>query len=160
MGVLTNVGSAAGALLDGLFSLDRFQKAGQRVGFFGDALVGGMLALTALGVRLAGRTVPALLRRGGQAARNLRAADLLALGITAAAAALLIRSKIWQLLTVGGLLVVAGFLRRAREEEQSRLVELLASMDEDRRRAFVEAANRGDISAARELLVTPAEVTP
>ncbi|MCK4298203.1 MAG: hypothetical protein KAX80_01655 [Planctomycetes bacterium] len=152
MGVLTEIGSATGSFLDGLFSLDRFGRAGRRVGVVGDALVGGMLALTALGLRAVGRTVPALLRRSARAARELRAADLLALGITAAAAALLIRSKVWQLLTVGGLLVLAGFLRRRKEEEQRRLVELLVTMDGDRRRAFIEAANQGDMVRAKEVL--------
>jgi len=152
MGVLTNIGSAAGAFLDGLFSLDRFQRAAQRAGRAGDAFVGGMLALTGLGLRLVGHAVPAALRKGSQAVRKLKAADLIALGITATAAALLIRSRMWQLLTVGGLLVLAGFLRRAKEEEQNRLVKLLVSMDEGRRRAFVEAANRGDMARAKELL--------
>lgn len=152
MGVLMNIGSATGAFLDELFSLGRFQRAGARVGLAGDALVGGFLALTALGLRAVGRSVPALLRRGARAARELSASDLLALGISATAAALLIRSRMWQLLSVGGLLVVAGFLRRAREDEQRRLVELLVTMEEDRRRAFVEAANRGDVTAAHAVL--------
>jgi hypothetical protein len=84
--------------------------------------------------------------------RQLRAQDLLALGISAGAAALLIRTKVWQLLTVGGLLVLAGLLRRRREVEQRRLVELLAALDDREREAFLEAANRGDVAAAGAVL--------
>ena len=152
MGVLRNVGGAAGTFLDEFFSLDRFRRAGERMGVVGDAVVGGVLALSVLGVRLLGRTVPAALRRGARAAKALRAADLLALGIASAAAALLMRSKVWQLLTVGGLLVLAGLLRQKKETEQRRLVEILVGMDEERRRAFLEAANRGDMAAARDIL--------
>jgi len=154
MGVLREMGSAAGAFLDGLFSLERFRRAGERVGFVGDALLGGVLVAATLGLRGVGRAVPALLRRGARAAGELRASDLLALGITASAAALLVRSRMWQLLTVGGLLVVAGFLRRVKEGEQRRLVELLVSMDEDRRQAFIEAANRADVTTAQAMLST------
>ena len=75
-------------------SLDRFRRAGERVGFVGDALLGGVLVAATLGLRGVGRAVPALLRRGARAAGELRASDLLALGITASAAALLIRSKL------------------------------------------------------------------
>lgn len=152
MGVLRNVGGAAGGFLDEFFSLDRFRRAGERVGLVGDAVVGGMLTLGVLGVRLVGRVVPAAFRRGAQAAKALRAADLVALGIASTAAALLVRSKVWQLLSIGGLLVVAGLLRRKKEAEQRRLVELLVGMDEARRRAFLEAADRGDLEAARALL--------
>jgi hypothetical protein len=84
--------------------------------------------------------------------RQLRAQDLLALGISAGAAALLIRTKVWQLLTVGGLLVLAGLLRRRREGEQRRLVELLAALDDREREAFLEAANRGDVAGAGAVL--------
>ncbi len=117
MGVLSEIGSSTGSFLDNLFSLDRFQKAGQRVGLASDALVGGLLALTALGVRAVGYALPAALRTGARAVRKLKPADLIALGIGAAAAALLLRSKVWQLLTAGGLLVLAGILRRLKEGE-------------------------------------------
>ena len=152
MGVLSKIGSATGSFLDDFFSLDRFQKAGQRVGRVSDAVVGGLLALTALGVRAAGHVLPAALRRGARAVRRLRPSDLIALGIAAGAAALLIRSKVWQLLTAGGLLVLAGILRRLKENEQQRLVEVLGSMSEEERRDFVEAANRGDVPGAKEVL--------
>jgi len=152
MGVLINIGSATGAFLDEFFSLDRFQRAGARLGVLGEAVAGGVLALAAPAVRALGRRAPALLRRGARAARELQAANLLALGIAAAAAALLIRSKVLQLLSLGGLLLVAGLLHRKKEKDQRRLVQLLVAMDEERRRAFVEAANRGDVAAARELL--------
>jgi len=152
MGILTDVGKAAGNFLDGLFSLERFEGAGKRAGAVADSVVGGALVLAALGLRAAGRVLPSALRRGGQMVRQLRAQDLLALGISAGAAALLIRTKVWQLLTVGGLLVLAGLLRRRREVEQRRLVELLAALDDREREAFLEAANRGDVAAAGALL--------
>lgn len=84
--------------------------------------------------------------------RQLRAQDLLALGISAGAAALLIRTKVWQLLTVAGLLVLAGLLRWRKEGEQRRLVEVLAALDDERRQAFLEAANRGDVARAEAVL--------
>jgi hypothetical protein len=152
MGVLKEVGQSAGSFLDSVFSLKRFERAGERVGHTGDALVGGMLALTALGLGLAARAVPAAFRRGAEAVGRLKAADLIALGVGAATVALLIRTKVWQLLTAGGLLVLAGILRRLRESEQERVVEVLTSMDESQRQAFVDAANRGDADRARELL--------
>ncbi len=154
MGVLSEIGSATGSFLDNLFSLDRFQKAGQRVGLASAAVVGGLLALTALGVRAVGYALPAALRTGARAVRKLRPAALIALGIGAAAAALLIRSKVWQLLTAGGLLVLAGILRRLKESEQRRLVEVLGSMSEEQRRDFVEAANQGDMPRAKEVLAS------
>jgi len=154
MGVLSKIGSATGSFLDDLFSLDRFQKAGQRVGRASDAVVGGLLALTALGVRAAGYVVPVALRTGARAVRKLKPADLIALGIAAGAAALLIRSRVWQLLTAGGLLVLAGLLRRLKEGEQQRLVEVLGSMSDEQRRNFVEAANRGDMGRAKEVLAS------
>jgi len=154
MGVLSEVGSATGSFMDNLFSLDRFQKAGQRVGLASDALVGGLLALTALGVRVVGYALPAALRTGARAVRKLRAADLIALGIAAAAATLLIRSRVWQLLTAGGLLVLAGILRRLKEGEQRRLVEVLGSMSDEQQQAFVEAANQGDVGRAKEVLAS------
>jgi len=152
MGILTNVGRAMGTFLDELFSLDRFESAGKRAGATGDALVGGVLALAALGLRFAGRVLPAALSRGARTVRRLRAQDLLALGISAGAAALLIRTKVWQLLTVAGLLVLAGLLRWRKEGEQRRLVEVLAALDDERRQAFLEAANRGDVARAEAVL--------
>jgi len=152
MGVLTDFGSAAGSLMDRLFSLERFERAGERVGQTGDAVVGGVLALTALGLGLMVRVVPAAFRRGAEAVGKLKASDLIALGIGATTAALILRTRVWQLLTAGGLLVLAGILRRLKEGEQRRLVEMLASMDDERRQAFVEAANRGDMVRAREVL--------
>lgn len=62
MGILTDMGKAAGNFLDGLFSLERFEGAGKRAGAVADGLVGGALALAALGVRAAGRVFPAALR--------------------------------------------------------------------------------------------------
>jgi hypothetical protein len=152
MGVLTDVGRACGTFLDELFSLERFEGAGKRAGATADALVGGALALAALGLRVAGRVVLAALRRGARTVRSLRAQDLVALGISAGAAALLVRTKVWQLLTVAGLLVLAGLLRRRREEEQQRLVGLLAGLDDAGRQAFLEAANRGDVAGAGAVL--------